>query len=660
MPAHSKLIKMRIENIGCIGPEGLEVELDDILTIVGANNTGKSTVLKAYELAVGNVGFNKDDRCIRALDKNSSVEIVVLIPEKTPNIAEKWKFEEDGLEVVKSKWEWDKDLKRNRKTWDPEINDWAEDGKAAGLDTVFNSRLPKPLRVGTLEEPTSEHDKLLKIILQPIADKLQSMIEKEDSELKRALISITKIAQLPVEDEQKRINTIANDLNKSQNEIFPNISLLFNIGIGEIDLQPVQLLMKNSQIKFKDWSDEVDWRRQGTGSQRALFWSILQVRSRLTAINDIKIQNEKELASLQKQAETLRSKIPALKRDDAIQSNKAKLAETEKKIEVLNRINPEEEIENTSSEISLPGYMLLIDEPEVGLHPSAIRAASHYLYSLAKDSSWQVIVSTHSPLFVDPLQDHTKILRIERDDKNLTPKTYRSDKVEFSSNELENLKMLNRFDQALAEMFFGQKPIVIEGDTEFAAFEYIMNTFVDEFPPSKRPVLIRARGKDTIALIVKMLSNFKTSFSVLHDADFTVKKSAWSANERLESVIVVARSEGCKVVHRISLPTFELNYLPVELDEDGKLKYPSDKNKPWNFYEKLRDSQEIQESVKSLLLELVDENSLEKPIENDFITGLETKVSNWITENCPQDSTLLLKEKKHNGHIKTEPKAKTN
>jgi len=34
---YSKLVKMRIVNIGCIGPEGIEIKMDKILTIVGQN-----------------------------------------------------------------------------------------------------------------------------------------------------------------------------------------------------------------------------------------------------------------------------------------------------------------------------------------------------------------------------------------------------------------------------------------------------------------------------------------------------------------------------------------------------------------------------------------------------------------------------------------------
>lgn len=47
----SKLLSIYVKNIGCIGPEGVQVKLDDILCLVGPNNSGKTTILRAYELA---------------------------------------------------------------------------------------------------------------------------------------------------------------------------------------------------------------------------------------------------------------------------------------------------------------------------------------------------------------------------------------------------------------------------------------------------------------------------------------------------------------------------------------------------------------------------------------------------------------------------------
>jgi predicted ATP-dependent endonuclease of OLD family len=45
-----RLVKLVIKNLRCIGPNPVTIDLDDIVVLVGPNNVGKSSVLKAYEL----------------------------------------------------------------------------------------------------------------------------------------------------------------------------------------------------------------------------------------------------------------------------------------------------------------------------------------------------------------------------------------------------------------------------------------------------------------------------------------------------------------------------------------------------------------------------------------------------------------------------------
>src|SRR3990170_5417973 len=45
-----RLIKLIIKNFRCIGSTPVTIDLDDIVVLVGPNNVGKSSVLKAYEV----------------------------------------------------------------------------------------------------------------------------------------------------------------------------------------------------------------------------------------------------------------------------------------------------------------------------------------------------------------------------------------------------------------------------------------------------------------------------------------------------------------------------------------------------------------------------------------------------------------------------------
>lgn len=79
----SKLVRITVHNIGCIGNDGVEIELDNVACLVGKNNAGKSTVLRAYELAKGSAVFDlTKDRCQYAPEDQPSevlLEVHILV-----------------------------------------------------------------------------------------------------------------------------------------------------------------------------------------------------------------------------------------------------------------------------------------------------------------------------------------------------------------------------------------------------------------------------------------------------------------------------------------------------------------------------------------------------------------------------------------------------
>jgi len=156
----SKLVRMTVRNIGCIGADGLDIELDNVVCVVGKNNSGKSTLLRAYELARGTVSFvPSQDRYQHASpEQPSEILLEIHIPDGIGNVDARWKIDKDNLRIVRSRWQWAApDFQRVRTTWDPAggeagDGDWAADGKAGGADPVFSSRLPRPLRIGSLDD----------------------------------------------------------------------------------------------------------------------------------------------------------------------------------------------------------------------------------------------------------------------------------------------------------------------------------------------------------------------------------------------------------------------------------------------------------------------------------------------------------------------------
>lgn len=623
MAERSHLVRMHVKNIGCIGNDGLTIELDEIVCLVGANNAGKTTVLRAYELAVKQAELKLEDFNRNSNGNPASVELWVHIPKAAANVDEKWKEPSDGLLLVRSKWEWPiSGGKPIRTTWDPESQEYAEDGKASGLDTVFNSRLPQPFRIGSLDDPQEEHKKLLTLVLEPVAKKYKSLMEDTNSELSKKILELRSEAEKPVAEFKAQLEKIQQQVNSSYQQVFKSAEIRLTVSLGDIGFDPQKVLSSGSRVDIAEKDGQARWDQQGTGSQRALFWSMLQVRSELNRISDIQKSIDKDRADLAK----LEAKPKKSKADETKIQNL-----TEK----LKKADDAGTGDHKDDEGFLPGYMLLIDEPETALHPSAVRAAKEHLYALAAEAGWQVMLSTHHPEFIDPLKDHTTIVRLHRIEAHLPPNVYRSENIKFDEDEIENLKALMLFDSNVAEMFFGGYVVIVEGDTEFAAFHEAMRINVTHGPIDRNLLIVRARGKATIAILVKMLTHFKIDFSVLHDIDSPRTKdgvkanSAYSVNKRIADAISAARSKGIQVIYRCSCPNFEQHH---------GMNLPK-KDKPFESWRAVRDYKDIRDSVFDVLKSLTTK-PVELTLPPEDGSQYEVHLQDWIAQNAITDKAF--------------------
>lgn len=615
MEERSHLVRMHVKNIGCIGNDGLTIELDEIVCLVGANNAGKTTVLRAYELAVKQAELKSEDFNRNSNGNLASVELWVHLPKVAANVDEKWKEESDGLLLVRSKWEWPiTGGKPTRTTWDPETKEYAEDGRASGLDTVFNSRLPQPFRIGSLDDPQEEHKKLLTLVLEPVTRRYKALMEDKESTLSKKISELQVEAEKPVADFKEQLEKIQSQVNSSYQQVFNSAEIRLTVSLGDIGFDPQKSLSSGSRVDIAEKDGQARWDQQGTGSQRALFWSMLQVRSELNRLSDIQKGIEKDKADLAK----LEAKAKKTKADET------KILNLSDKLKKLDDTGVSDDKNNGF----LPGYMLLIDEPETALHPSAVRAAKEHLYALAAESGWQVMLSTHHPAFIDPLKDHTTIVRLHRIEAHLPPNVYRSEKIKFDGEEVENLKALMLFDSNVSEMFFGGHVVIVEGDTEFAAFHEAMRLNEATYPVDKRPLIVRARGKATIAILIKMLAHFKIEFSVLHDIDSPKTKDgdraspAYSINKLIADSVSTARAASIPVIYRCSCPNFEQHH---------GMKLPK-KDKPFESWKAVRDDGAIRASVLGVLETLITKpEDADLPAEDG--TNYEVHLKAWIADS---------------------------
>jgi len=139
-----KLIELQIKNLGCIDEKGVTIKIDNIVVLIGPNNVGKTTVLKAYELFRSSGAAQTIDDFYQN-NENNPIEIAGIFneinDEDKTQIGEKWIYlNDDNEEVIKYKWVWNKSGEKGKKySWNNEEEKWVwEPGEfdiMTGLDS---------------------------------------------------------------------------------------------------------------------------------------------------------------------------------------------------------------------------------------------------------------------------------------------------------------------------------------------------------------------------------------------------------------------------------------------------------------------------------------------------------------------------------------------
>lgn len=121
--------------------------------------------------------------------------------------------------------------------------------------------------------------------------------------------------------------------------------------------------------------------------------------------------------------------------------------------------------------------ILLVDEPELSLHPQAQRALAHLLSEAS--STRQVIISTHSPHFVrwQDIEAGAKIVRVQKRGDVKSQAFFISDSTSYSerlSGLLRDWHKPMLLDAVAKELFFADNVVFVEGQEDVA----LLNRFI--------------------------------------------------------------------------------------------------------------------------------------------------------------------------------------
>lgn len=170
--------------------------------------------------------------------------------------------------------------------------------------------------------------------------------------------------------------------------------------------------------------------------------------------------------------------------------------------------------------------IILYEEPELYLHPQMLKKLKAILTSISQSESWQIICSTHSPVFINIADAPESLIVLSRTAdgaialKQLTENPFEDN--EAGLIERDALRAALDFHPTVCEVFFASKVVLVEGDTEMAILKHCdelleyCNVNVEK---SLDCTIVSCGGKWTIPAIGRLLSKFGVSFKIVHDLD---------------------------------------------------------------------------------------------------------------------------------------------
>ena len=486
-----KLIELQIRNFGCIDEKGVTIKIDNIVVLIGPNNVGKTTVLKAYELFRSSGAAQTIDDFYQNKE-NNPIEIAGIFneinEEDKVQIGEKWIYlSGDNEEVIKYKWVWNKSGEKGKKySWNNEEEKWVAGGMG-GWDTKIASCIPLPLKIS----PFDDSEQLERQIVEILTSAVKDNVKNNQSKVATMIKQINDLAKDVKNEISEELDKTTDKLQKNLSDIFPEHIVDIEPQVGKLDVDKIlatgtHLQVANADGKFYPLAN------QGSGLQRAFLWSAIE----------------------------------ALADSGKMKSGRNSIKNEEPKI-------------------------LLVEEPESFLHPPAIRSAREALYKIAELENWQVMITTHSPIFIDVSKPHTTIIRVEKNEENAT-KIFSTEKANFSEDERERLQMIRNCHPTINEFFFASKIILVEGDTEQVALTQVK---------SEDTTILNCRGKANIPMFEKILNHFGMSYIVIHDLDAPkiMKKGKWTKNPMwtINEKIFLESERGKNNQVIVSIPDFE-------------------------------------------------------------------------------------------------------
>jgi putative ATP-dependent endonuclease of the OLD family len=156
------------------------------------------------------------------------------------------------------------------------------------------------------------------------------------------------------------------------------------------------------------------------------------------------------------------------------------------------------------------GAILLIEEPEMFLHPQTQRSLYKTMREIGHTN--QIIYATHSPHFVS-VPEYDQVMLVRREEKGTIARM-----SDLPTSDRRREKLVKELDPERNELFFARKLLIVEGDTEklaFPAYAAWMGIDLDR----EGATIVEVGGKKNLLEFARIAISFGIPTGVVYDAD---------------------------------------------------------------------------------------------------------------------------------------------
>lgn len=156
-----------------------------------------------------------------------------------------------------------------------------------------------------------------------------------------------------------------------------------------------------------------------------------------------------------------------------------------------------------------PQYtVLLLEEPEVHLHPALIKKFINIIEW--KNIDCQLFLTTHSPLFIHTTNLH-RLFRVTKDENSTRVHSPR-----LIGRHLNYNRLTQELNAENVEMLFADKVLLVEGPSD----HILMRGLIDRFYVGEKNIkVIQVYGKSNIDIYTELLEVFDIPYIVIFDLD---------------------------------------------------------------------------------------------------------------------------------------------